>query len=155
MDTVPYRIVDLPAMRVAALRAFGPSPEEEAWNRMLAWAKERGLLDGQPAPRFFGFNNPNPTPGSPNYGYEVWITVGPQVQPEQGVEILEIPAQRCATLLHDGHTDEIFPAWQRLVAAVEQSPHAVGDDRCLEEHLRFFDPESGTIRLDLLLPVSA
>ena len=41
--------------------------------------------------RFFGFNNPNPSPGSPNYGYEQWLTVGPEVQAEGGIVIKEIP----------------------------------------------------------------
>ena len=42
--------------------------------------------------RLFGFNNPDPSAGSPNYGYEVWIVVDrDEMTPEDGVEIKAIP----------------------------------------------------------------
>ena len=69
------RIVQLEPLRVASALGFGPSPEAIAWEKILGWARQNGLPDaastgatGKPAPRFFGFNNPSPSPGSPNYG---------------------------------------------------------------------------------------
>ena len=79
MEELNVRIVRLAPMRVASAYGFGASPEEIAWQTLLDWAKAGGLLDVAPAPRFFGFNNPSPAPGSPNYGYEQWMTVGPDV----------------------------------------------------------------------------
>jgi hypothetical protein len=76
MSELNMRIVKLDAMRVASAQGFGENPEEQAWEKLLAWAEPQGLLADQDAVRFFGFNNPNPSPGSPNYGYDQWVTVG-------------------------------------------------------------------------------
>jgi hypothetical protein len=57
----PYR-----AAGAHAGTGFGTSPEEQAWRTLLDWAKAGGLLDGEPVPRFFGFNNPSPSAGSLN-----------------------------------------------------------------------------------------
>ena len=80
MGELDVRIVKLEPMRVASAYGFGTSPEEEAWGKLLAWARAKDLLNEDV--RFFGFNNPNPSPGSPNYGYEQWMTVGQDVEPE-------------------------------------------------------------------------
>jgi DNA gyrase inhibitor GyrI len=85
MSELDVRIVRLEPLRVASAHGFGPSPEEEAGNKMLAFMVARGI-DFKDV-RWLGFNNPCPTPGSPNYGYDVWITVGPDVEGEGDVEI--------------------------------------------------------------------
>ncbi len=69
-------IIKLPPMRVASAWGFGPSPEGVAWQKLAAYAKSHGLFKAGSESRIFGFNNPNPSEGSPNYGYEFWITVG-------------------------------------------------------------------------------
>ena len=74
------RIVRLEPMRVACASGFGPSPEGEAWDTLIGWAKSQGLLDDLDALRFFGYNNPDPSPGSPNYGYDQWVTAGPDAK---------------------------------------------------------------------------
>jgi hypothetical protein len=76
MNTQTMQIVKLEPLRVASAWAFGPQPEGAAWEILQTWAQARGLLhDGA---RIFGFNNPSPAPGSPNYGYEYWLEVGPR-----------------------------------------------------------------------------
>ena len=57
------RIVTLPRMRVACVNGFGESPEGQAFDKMLAWAKTHNLLDKPYRP--FGYNNPDPSTGSP------------------------------------------------------------------------------------------
>jgi AraC family transcriptional regulator len=84
VSELEVRIVDMEPMRVASAHGFGEHPEDLAWQRMLAFAQAQGL--DTESVRFFGFNNPNPSPGSPNYGYEQWMTVGPEV--EAGGEIV-------------------------------------------------------------------
>ena len=64
MSDLKVRIVQMEPMRVASAHGFGTNPEEQAWNKILAFAKDKGI-DTEEA-RFFGFNNPNPSPGSPN-----------------------------------------------------------------------------------------
>ena len=78
MNTLDVRLVTLAPMRVASFYGFGPSPELVAWEKLMAWSRPKGLLDGPTRARIFGFNNPNPSAGSPNYGYEFWIEVGPE-----------------------------------------------------------------------------
>ena len=62
MSDFEVRIVRLEPLRVASAYGFGASPEEQAWQKLLAWAESQGLMTGDPLPRFFGFNNPDPRP---------------------------------------------------------------------------------------------
>lgn len=116
------RIVRLEAMRVAAAHGFGQNPEELAWSKILAFAKRNDLLDTPTGPRFFGFNNPGPSPGSPNYGYEQWITVGPEAEGDDDVTIKEIPS-RLYAVARCGGLESIGEDWKRLVIWFEESPY--------------------------------
>jgi len=131
-DNLIVRIETLPPLRVAAALGFGPSPELLAWEKILAYAEKHHLLDGKP--RFFGFNNPNPSPGSPNYGYEQWMTVPESLQAEDEVTIKEFPGGLYAvTRFQD--LNRIGEVWMQLVAWVEASPYQMDDRECLEELL--------------------
>jgi DNA gyrase inhibitor GyrI len=66
MSDMNVRIVNLPPMRVVSINGFGEGPEGIAFDKMKAWAQAHNLLE-EPH-RLFGYNNPNPSPGSPNYG---------------------------------------------------------------------------------------
>ena len=87
MNELNVRIVKLEPMRVASFHGFGTSPEHQAAENLIAWAGPKGLLDAGGKHRIFGFDNPCPSPGSPNYGYEFWITIEPHVKPEEAIEI--------------------------------------------------------------------
>src|SRR5574339_89764 len=89
MDNKDVRIVNLPPMRVACVSGFGESPEGQAFEKMRAWAQSRRLLDT--SYRLFGYNNPDPSPGSPNYGYDVWITVDESVQGDEEARVIDFP----------------------------------------------------------------
>lgn len=134
MEPLEVRILHLEPMRVAYTLGFGESPEPVAWERILDYARKYGLLERAQRPRFFGFNNPSPSPGSPNYGYEQWMTVGPEAQPEGEIEIKDIPAGKYAVARFQG-IEHIGTMWQRLVAWCETSPYQIGEGQCLEELL--------------------
>ena len=110
---IDVRVVRLEPMRVACVNGYGKEPETIAFNKMLAYVKAAGLdTDGKPH-RFFGYNNPNPSAGSPNYGYDVWVTVDPEAQPEEGVRMIDFPGGLYAvTSIRPQTGEEIFPAWQ-------------------------------------------
>ena len=133
--SLDVKIVELPEMRVASALGYGPSPEGIAWTKVLEWARGEGLLDGLFHPRFFGFNNPSPSAGSPNYGYEQWMVIAPDQVVGGEVEAKVIPAGRYATarckLARIGQT------WRELVAWVESSPYDFGPLQCLEEAITF------------------
>ena len=63
MDLLDVRVVTLPSMRVACINGFGEAPEGLAMEKMRVWAQSRNLLV-RPY-RLFGYNNPDPSPGSP------------------------------------------------------------------------------------------
>ena len=135
MNADKIELIRLEPMRVASAWAFGPNPEEMAWQKLTTWATPLGLLT--PEHRIFGFNNPNPSAGSPNYGYEYWITVAPDVTPGDGVRIVEALGGLYAVLYADvsGNYYETIPAaWQRLDSCVAASVYRHGSHQWLEEH---------------------
>jgi effector-binding domain-containing protein len=140
-------------MRVASALGFGQTPEELAWNRILAFAEAKGI-DTTKA-RFFGFNNPDPSPGSPNYGYEQWMTVGPDLEGEGEVEIKEIPARRYAVTRCEG-LDTIGQDWKNLVTWFEDSPYKKPPHfyECLEELLTPPGAPYEEYVFDLYLPIT-
>jgi DNA gyrase inhibitor GyrI len=152
MEDLNVRIVRLAPLRVASAYGFGSSPEELAWGILLDWAKAAGLLDIEPASRFFGFNNPNPADGTPNYGYEQWMTVAPDVTGADGVTIKAFTGglyavTRCEGLL------TITDTWHRLATWCEGSPYVMSQHQWLEE---CFTPGAERIEdyiFDLYLPI--
>jgi DNA gyrase inhibitor GyrI len=152
MEDLNVRIVRLAPMLVASAYGFGASPEALAWRILLDWAKAGGLLDVEPAPRFFGFNNPSPAPGSPNYGYEQWMTVGPEVAGSSGVTIKESAGGLYAVARCEGQ-QTITDIWRRLAAWCEDSPYVMGQHQWLEE---CFTPDAARLEdfiFDLYLPI--
>ncbi len=134
MSELKVRILRLEPMRVASVHGFGASPEQQAWKKLMDWAGPKGLLDDLKRHRIFGFNNPDPSPGSPNYGYEFWIAVGPDVEAESEVKIKDFTGGLYAVTQCKG-VENITPTWKRLVAWLENSPHECAHHQWLEEHL--------------------
>lgn len=156
--TTEVRILELPPQRVASFSAYSSTPERDAWRKMVAWAQARGVLTYPHGQRIFGFNNPSPTPGNPNYGYEFWLTVGPEVEGVGEVEIKEFPGGtyavgRCESLAVIGER------WQQLVQWQQASGHREGRHQWLEEHLEPAEigpePDEASLVLDLYLPIHA
>ena len=147
------RIVKMDPLRVACSHGFGSSPEQEATDKMMAFLESKGLTFDDV--RWFGFNNPNPSPGSPNYGYDVWATVGPQVQAEGEIVIKEIPAREYAVLRCEG-VESIGRRWKELVlwfedSAYKKPPHW---HECLENLLTPPDTPFEDYVFDLHLPIN-
>jgi DNA gyrase inhibitor GyrI len=152
MSEFEVQIVHLEPMRVASAHGFGESPETQAWDKILAFARAKGLDPSQA--RFFGFNNPNPSPGSPNYGYDQWMTVGPDVEGQGDVQIIDFAGglyavARCNGLSHIGED------WKQLVLWFEDSPYKMPPHycQCLEELLTPPDVPYEEYIFDLYLPI--
>jgi DNA gyrase inhibitor GyrI len=156
MEHLEVRIVTLPPMRLACVNGFGPAPEGQAIEKMKAWANAHELL-GKPC-RQFGYNNPDPTPGSPNYGYDVWITVDEPVKADGEVRIIDFPGGLYAvTRCEVKNPGEDIPAtWQKLFQWMQASQYHHGRHQWLEEHIGSLE-EYGSdqpFTLDLHLPIS-
>jgi len=157
MKEAPIRMITLSPFRVASVYGFGAQPESEALQKLQAWAGPRGFLDRPGEHRTFGFNNPSPSPGSPNYGYEIWITVGPEVQASGDVEIKDFPGGLYAVLKWDGMGDpnESIPAaWMQLEKWRESSSYQMGSHQWLEEHLPAVSGADNDFCLDLYMPIA-
>lgn len=157
MSDLDVRIIKLETMRVVSLYGFGEQPEIEAWEKLIAWAKPRGYLGTPDEHRIFGFNNPDPSPGSPNYGYELWITVGPEVQPEGEVRVQQFDGglyavTRC--LVRQGNFEIIGNTWKKLVAWREESKYESGQYQWLEETIQEHGLPGDDFTLDLYLPIA-
>lgn len=153
MNTLDVRIVTLDPMRVASMLGFGPSPEAAAWQKLVQWAEPRGLLAGSDRPLIFGFNNPSPTPASPNYGYEFWIEAGPEVQADDAVQIKQFDGGLYAVTRCQG-VETITDTWKQLVAWLAASPYRQAHHQWLEEHLHAADATSEEFILDLYAPIA-
>lgn len=150
MALTDVRIVDLPPMRAASALGYGRHPEDQAVGKIERFAESIGLRPGSPGYRTFGFNNPNPSPGRPNYGYEIWLIVGPSVEAQPPIEIKRIPGgkyavTRCVGLEHIGER------WRALSAWVEDSPYKRPANGChwLEEPLSHGEPDRAKWVFDL------
>lgn len=145
MNPLQVAIVRLDAMQVAAFHGFGAEPEHQAAARLVAWARPRGLLDAGLQHRVFGFNNPSPTAGSPNYGYEFWLELTPaeaetlagDVVGSQG-ELKSFAGGLYAVTRCRGAA-AIPNAWRDLVTWCEDSPYAFATAQCLEQHTGALD----------------
>lgn len=142
MKPMHVKIVTLPAMRVISAHGFGSEPENQAWKKMEAWAGPKGLLDEKATRRMFGYNNPNPSQGSPNYGYEFCLTAGPEVEAEGDLRVKTLSGGKYAEATFDGvpegigpeHEDFVPAQWGRLNAWVAENGYRSGEHQWLEEH---------------------
>jgi AraC family transcriptional regulator len=157
MTTEQVRIVSLPPMRVASFYAFGESPETAAWDKMVRWAKSHSLWLEPPDIRVFGFNNPDPAEGSPNYGYEFWLTSNHEILQDEEMKIKQFTGGLYAVMHCDvpGDPGEFIPStWGKLVEWHESSHYQLGNHQWLEEHLSRGDTNMAGFVLDLFLPIS-
>jgi len=153
MSELLVEIVTLPPMRVAAALGFSESPEGDAHTALAKWAKAQGLLGK--VYRTFGFNNPDPSPGSPKYGYELWITVGPEVEASGEIEIKNFSGGLYAVTRCQG-IETIGAVWKNLVAWREASTYKCGHHQWLEEGIFPLgaDLPPDKYVLDLYLPIA-
>jgi len=112
------RYVTLPDMTVASAIGFGKEPENQAAVMMNEFTAKLGFSPGSPDHPSYGFNNPNPSPGQEEYGYELWCRVDPDTKAEPPIEIKKIPGARYAVTRFTG-LPNIGSAWKQLAAWVK------------------------------------
>ena len=158
------QVIELEPMRVASVRAFSESPENDAWEKLRAWAEPQGLLDDLNKHPVFGFNNPNPSPGQKEYGYEFWIRMGAHFQGDNEIEAKDYDGGLFAVTtckpwdeIHSDFAKEHGPfleSWKKLIDWVILSEKYETDEsrQCLE---KAHDPNAPfkDLVLDLYQPV--
>lgn len=157
MQTIDVKIVHLDPMRVAVFHGYGPNPEELAWKQMEEWAADRGCFQPTGTARIFGFNNPNPSDATPNYGYELWLTLSDEIEVDSPARVRQFPGGMYAVTHLENIVDpgdQIPRAWHALYLWVEDSRYKMTDEPCLEEdHRRPGMPPDSKWEMDLYLPV--
>lgn len=156
MNDNEVRIVRLDPLHVAASYGFGSSPEAIAWEKLNAFVVKRQLGNDGQEHRFFGFNNPSPSPGSPNYGYEQWITVSHEVEPDGDIQVKDFQGGMYAVTR--ARLVNIFDTWQQLAAWREKSHYHSGSHQWLEEAINLTPGQpidEQQMELDLYLPIKA
>ena len=148
-------IVELPAIRVASALGFGKEPETQAWEMIQSFAKKAGIDLRSEENRTYGFNNPDPSPGSDNYGYEIWLPVDSSIEAAAPVQIKQFPGGKYATTRFTGLSN-IGRVWKELGAWVEDSPYTFGPNcsQCLEKLHNSFEPDIEKWIFDLYLAVA-
>lgn len=158
MTDLTVEMRDLDEMVVVSGRGFGLEPEPPAWDLIFEFAALHGLEVGSGEHRFFGFNNPNPTPGIPEYGYEQWMTISAdlEVDPDGPVVRKVIPAGRFAVTRFKG-LSRITETWREFVGWYEESGLEPGADwqECYEEMLNPVEQSPDEWEFELYLPVGA
>ena len=154
MSELEVRIEELPPMRVAFTSALGESPELEAWDKLIAWAKPKGLLEDFGKNQFYGFNNPDPSPGKPEYGYEVWVTIDESIEPEGEMKVKDFTGGLYAVTSCRG-VSNIYNTWMQFAEWCKKSEYNFGKHQWLEKHISK-PGETGLeeIELDLYLPIA-
>jgi len=147
------RIIKLKPQKVAWYRTDGPEPEMKAWKVMLEWIRKNGI-DNIPTTRYFGFNNPNPSPETPDYGYEVWITVSDEIKKGEGIGIKSYSGGLFAVINTD--ITKITENWEKLSNWVKGSKYSIGEWQWLEEHLIADESswEIENLQIDLYFPIA-
>ncbi|MFW9811678.1 MAG: effector binding domain-containing protein [Candidatus Thorarchaeota archaeon] len=154
-------IVQLDPMTVASVQAISKSPEDDAWKKLFAFAEPKGLLKDLKKNPIFGFNNPDPSKGKEEYGYEFWIRIDPDMKLEEGVTKKEFggglyAVKRCNL------TKEASPAslqehgglnsWVKLVEWQKASGYKMGKHQWLEKSVNPNKPDEDLL-LDLYMPI--
>ncbi|WP_432667450.1 effector binding domain-containing protein [Wukongibacter baidiensis] len=145
------RIIELKPMTVAWYRAISTSPEKDAWDVMLKWIKEQELWNIATT-RYFGFNNPNPTQGSSEYGYEVWVTIPSGTVGSEEIKVKEFSGGLYAVT--SAFLYDIGERWEKLSSWVEKSDFQWAKHQWLEESIapsRVWHKEN--TQLDLYHPI--
>ena len=158
---IQVEIVKLEPMVVASVQAISKSPEEEAWKKMVAFAEPRGLLKDLKKNPVFGFNNPNPTKGKDEYGYEFWIRIDPDTELEEGVTKKKFggglyAVKRC-NLTQEAASPFLqehgaLESWVQLGDWFKTSGYKMGKHQCLEKSVNPNKPDEDLL-LDIMWPI--
>ena len=145
MKEMEVRVERLEAMRTAHTHVLSDTPEEDAGKKIMEWAEPKGLLEKGSGARLFG-RNTYPTDNPEPHGYEFFLTVGPDIEPEGEIEIRGISGGLYAVLRFKD-LNHIGEAWSYLWKWIEESEYEhIGWQKGehgwvngFEEHLNWYE----------------
>jgi AraC family transcriptional regulator len=132
--STPVEIRPLSATRIAFARHVGPfTAVGEAWRRLYAFARERGL---SPLGAFgLGHDDPEITPPE-RYRYDACLPVGPEVAAEGSIGAQVVRAGRFAVALHRGPYEALGETYGYLLAVwLPRTGRAAAQGPSIERYL--------------------
>ena len=153
MSDIEVRIVKLEPMRMISAYGFGAEPEGIAWGKIKTFALKNSLRLADGTITTFGFNNPNPSKGSPNYGYEIWLPVSEEINPEGDLRIVDFQGGLYAVTTFKG-LENIGEVWGKLVKWEEESKYQCAYHQWLEELISGPDRPIEEYVFNLYLPIA-
>lgn len=153
MSELDVKIVNLEPMRMISAYGFGSNPEGIAWEKTLAFAEKHKLTLADGGTTTFGFNNPNPSKGSPNYGYEIWLPVADEIEPEGDLRLINFDGGLYAVSSCKG-LENIGTIWGKLAKWAEGSKYKHAHHQWLEELLTGPDTPPEKFVFNLYLPIA-
>lgn len=146
------RIINLKPFRVAYTSAFGASPELMAWEILKTWIKKNEIKDTS-STRYFGFNNPSPSKGVSEYGYEVWRLIEKDYEENENIKFKDFEGGLYLVTTANGVYD-IGETWKNLSQWAEKKGYEYGSSQWLEEHI-IVDENSWNdkMQFDLYYPI--
>ncbi|HSM24534.1 MAG TPA: GyrI-like domain-containing protein [Anaerolineaceae bacterium] len=151
MKETPVRIVTMEPMTLICFNGYGTEPENQALTMLHDWAKQHNQLG-----RIFGYNNPDPAEGSPNYGYDACMVVDADTEPVDGARLRHLGEGLYAVLncpVKEPWVD-IPDAWKTLVQWADANDYSLGSHQWLEEHLPADKNDPDVLfTLDLYMPI--
>ncbi len=161
MENLPIKIVSLAPMTIASVRAISKTPEQDAWQKMKQLLDLNRIDITNDQHPIFGFNNPDPTPEQPEYGYEFWVKLDPSIKDLPEGVIKEFPGGLYAVCPCNLSQENQSPfmqehgmleSWFLLNKWVQLSEFVPGNHQWLEKQRSPPDTE-GEILLDLYFPI--
>lgn len=151
MSNPIVRFVKIKPMRAAVFNAISKTPETQAHEARLDWAGPKGLLEDPSTYLLFGRNNPPPTPGQEEYGYDCLITVSPDIKVEDDVQVQEIAGGLYAVVRTN--LTNIGDRWEWLYHWLPENGYKIAGHG-LEELLCGDESAPDKFLLDLWLPIA-
>jgi hypothetical protein len=108
-------------MNTICAYALSDTPEEDAKEKIVEYAKAKGLTSKNSVCRLFG-RNTYPTNDPEPHGYELQLTTDGTLEPEEGLEASQMPGGLYA-VLRSKNLFNIAEAWAKLLKWVENSKH--------------------------------
>lgn len=140
-------------MRVVSFHAISETPENDAWKKLREWAEPKGYFADLDKNPIYGFNNPNPTQGKKEYGYEFWLVVDSDFKSDE-VTVKDIPESfnvvtRCNV---EDITKDIGETWSKILQWIKEHKIKIAGKFGLEKVIVPSHSGEGFI-LDIYIPV--
>ncbi|BCZ46789.1 hypothetical protein psyc5s11_28560 [Clostridium gelidum] len=149
----------LETMRVAYYCYYGKHSEDNAFTVMREWINKTGMNINEQKLRIWGFDNPSPSEGHDEYGYEVCITIDEDIDVNDDkikTKFLDGGLYAVIGVKPDENGEigyEIMKAWKRFNNWLTDSKYIYGGHQWLEEHLGFDDNFNHIGGVDLYMPI--